>query len=225
MASSTLKNWVIVNPSSGASGSTAVAISANKYYGRLARTAVTLQVDADELTGHSSADTTFTVTQAGYGNYMVLDKVDLAIPKTGGSIAISGTCNWEKMYVVSISGDTSYIKDWGSSTIPSMQLVINHGTAQSQGAIDADPGYNSTYSFIITSIDILANSTIADKTLKIILGNNSSVSTSTATAEIRVTIAAGDPYVTLSTKSITIPADGTAQTLTIASNTNWSITE
>jgi hypothetical protein len=224
MASSTLKNWVVVNPSSGASGSTSVALSAAAYYGRLARTTVTLKVDAAELTGHSSADTTFTVTQAGRGNYMSLGASSIAIAKGGGTATISGECNWASMYVTTISGDTSYISGYSSSMKGSLKLTINSASsAQNQGAISGDPGATGLYTWKLDTIALLANSTIASKTIKIILSPTSTESTESVT--ITITIAEGDPYVTLSTNAITIPYAGTAQTLTVTSNTNWSITE
>jgi hypothetical protein len=243
MASSTLKNWVKVNPTTGASGSTSVAISADAYYGRVARNAVTLKVDAAELTGHSSADTTFTVAQAGRGNYIVLNanstgadttgstSATVAVTKTGNSsFVISGRSNCQTLYFY-FSGDTGYLNELdgylGSAGQPFIYINNSSTSIQAGTAISGDPGATGLYTWKTEPISVVANNTIETKTIKVQVASadDGHGGASGTIATLTITIAEGDPYVTLSTNAITIPYAGTAQTLTVSSNTNWSITE
>jgi hypothetical protein len=213
--STTLKNWVILDKTSGSSGSTAVKLSAAAYYGREARTAVTLKVDANELSGHTSADTTFTVKQSGYGNYISISSSTFNLKNTGGNVIIQGVCNWKSMYIISVTGDTDYLID----NVADFGLTANT-VYQSQGAISGDPGATGMYSYYFDTISVASNEETTSKSIVLKLGN-----ASTATATITINIAAAAPYVTLSPTSITIPAANTVQTLKISSNAGWKITQ
>ena len=92
-------------------------------------------------------------------------------------------------------------------------------TTNNGAAITGDPGATQEYAFSITFTGIGENTTISALYSQLTVKTNNNQS---ATCDI--TQAAGDAYLTISPSTITIPAAGTpAQSVTVSSNTNWTI--
>jgi hypothetical protein len=176
----------VVSNSGTGDGSVKIYADSDYAYNRLDFTE-TLKIDVDEVDGQSSADTTIKVTKTGRGNYIAADTSTYSLTSSGGTVTITGYCNYANApYVVSISGDTSYISGYTSSMKGNLSLTIN-GTSYSQGAtITGDPGATGRYTFTLSSFKVNANTTTSAKTIKIALGATST----TATKYYTITLAA-----------------------------------
>ena len=134
-----------------------------------------------------------------------------AVSKSGGSLTITGTSNSSKL-TFSLTGTNGI-----GLTLPASYLA-NSVSTNNGAAITGDPGATQEYTFSITFTNIGENTTISSLTSQLTVTTNNNT---TDTCDI--TQAAGDAYLTISPASITIPAAGTAQSVTVSSNTSWSI--
>ena len=150
------------------------------------------------------------VTQSGKAEFVSIDAT-ASVAKTGGSVTISGTSNSPKLTFTETGTDGIGITLPSSYTANSVST--NNGTA-----ITGDPGATQQYSFSITISNIAENTTTSAKTSQITVTPDSGTA-----AVCNITQAAGDAYLTISPNTITIPAAGTAQSVSVSSNTNWSI--
>lgn len=134
-----------------------------------------------------------------------------SINKTGGTITISGWTNSTKL-TFTLTG-TNQI----GLTLPAT-YTANGASTSNGAAIANDPGKDSKFQFSITFTNVAANTSITPKTSQLTVTDNAG-----NTDVCAITLAAGDAYLTISPTEITIPADGTAQSVSVSSNTSWSI--
>ena len=197
-------SWVTPSKISG-SGNDTVSWSATEHTGRSSRT-TTATFSASGVEAK-----TLTITQSGKSEYVSIDAT-AAVPKTGGSITISGTSNSSKLTFTKTGTDNIGI------TLPAT-YTANSVSTNNGAAITGDPGATQAYAFSITISNIAENTTITSLTSPITVTPNSGTA-----AVCNITQAAGDAYLYLNTMSVTIPAAGTpADSVTVSSNTNWSI--
>lgn len=196
-------NWVNVNPSQGSGNATVNVSSTAEHTGRKART-TTLTWKAANV-----VDVVRNVSQAGKPEYV--DIADAAsADKVGKVVTISGVSNSAKLTFSFGTGDLTDI------SLPA-SYTANSVSTQNGAAISGDPGALAEYNFSI-SITVPANNDITAKTRQIIVedeAGNRDVCT--------LTSAAGDAYVTVQEGTIELDYLGTPVTVTVESNTTWTI--
>lgn len=200
-------SWANPNKTSG-NGNDTVSWSASAHTGREARqTTATFAASGVE-------SKTLTIIQSGKTEFVSFDSATAAVDKTGGTLTITGTSNSSKL-TFALTGTNGI-----GLSLPSSYKVNSVSTTNAT-AITGDPGASQQYTFTITFSNIAENTTISSKTSQLTVTPNSG---SSAAVTCTITQAAGDAYLTISPNTITIPAAGTpAQSVTVSSNTNWTI--
>jgi len=197
-------SWCITSPSSG-TGNGTVAISGSNHTGRSART-TTVTVSATGVT-----EKTVNVSQAAAGN-ITTGVTPATIAKGGETIKVTGTSNSTKL-TFALSG-TGF-------TLGALEISTDGGTTwtaiTSATAIAGDPGGAATYQWR-ANITVVSNPTITSRTATLTAtpGEGTAVT-------VTCTQAAGDPTLTVSPATINLVAVGTAQNVTITSNTSWTV--
>ena len=200
-------SWANPNKTSG-NGNDTVSWSATAHTGREARqTTATFAASGVE-------SKTLTIIQSGKTEFVSFDSATASVDKTGGTLTITGKSNSSKL-TFALTGTNGI-----GLTLPTKykanSVDTNNGTA-----ITGDPGAAQEYVFSITFTGIDENTTIDPKVSQLTVTPNSG---SSAAVTCTITQAAGDAYLTISPTTITIPAAGTpAQSVTVSSNTNWTI--
>lgn len=195
-------SWLNVNPQSGSGNGNVTVKTDSPHTGRTARTTV-LTWKAANVT-----DVQRTVRQAGKPEYV--DIADSAASeKTGKLVTITGVSNSSKLTFSLGTGDLEI-------SLPT-SYKANSVTTSNGVAISGDPGASAAFDFSI-AITVPANETIEPKTKQIIV-TDAAGNTDTCL----LTLAAGDPYVTIAEGDIELSYQGTAVTVSVASNTNWTV--
>ena len=196
-------SWVEPNKTTG-NGNDTVSWTGSSHTGRESRqTTATFSASGVE-------SKTLTIIQSGKSEFVTIDST-AAVAKAGGTVTISGTSNSAKL-TFSLTGTN------GIGLVLPASYTANSVSTSNGAAITGDPGATQQYAFSITFTNIAENTTISTKTSQITVTPNSGTA-----AVCDITQAAGDAYLTISPSSITIPAAGTAQSVTVSSNTSWSI--
>jgi len=200
-------SWASPNKTSG-NGNDTVSWSASAHTGREARqTTATFAASGVE-------SKVLTIIQSGKTEFVSFDSATAAVDKAGGTLTITGTSNSSKL-TFALTGTNGI-----GLTLPA-SYTANSVSTTNGAAITGDPGASQQYAFSITFSNIGENTTISSKTSQLTVTPNSG---SSAAVTCNITQAAGDAYLTISPNSITIPAAGTpAQSVSVSSNTNWSI--
>ena len=196
-------SWVTPSKTSG-SGNDSVSWTGTAHTGRSSRTTTAT------FSASGVESKTLTIIQSGATEFVNIDST-ATVSKSGGSVTISGTSNSSKL-TFSITGTDNI-----GLTLPST-YTANSASTSNGAAITGDPGASAQYAFSITFTNIAENTSISSLTSQITVTTNNAT---TATCDI--TQAAGDAYLSISPTTITIPAAGTAQSVSVSSNTSWSI--
>lgn len=198
--------WAIPNKESG-NGNDTVSWSATPHTGREAR-----RTTATFAASGVSPSPVLEIIQSGKAEYVSFDSATAAVDKAGGTLTITGKSNSSKL-TFSLTGANGI-----GLVLPSSYLA-NSVQTNNDAAITGDPGATQEYAFSITFTGIPENTSIEELVSQLTVKTNNNQS---ATCDI--TQAAGDAYLTISPTTITIPAAGTpAQSVTVSSNTNWTI--
>lgn len=195
--------WVTPNKTQG-NGNDTVSWSGAEHTGRTARqtTAVFSASGVDSKT--------LTIIQSGAPEFVEMDDT-AAVSKSGGTLTISGYSNSKKL-TFALTGNN------GIGLVLPANYLANGVQVSNGAAIPGDPGASAKYAFSITFPGIGANTSVNALVSQLTVTDDAG---HTDTCEI--TQAAGDAFLNISPASITIPADGTAQSVTVESNTAWSI--
>ena len=195
-------NWVKVSPAQGSGDATVNVSSTAEHTGRNART-TTLTFTAANVD-----DVVRNVSQAGKPEY-----VDIAgsatSDKDGKTVTISGKSNSSKLTFSLGSGTLSV-------NLPST-YIANSVSTNNGATITGDPGASAEYNFSI-SIVVPANTGTTSLTRQIIV-TAADGKQDTCT----LTLAAGDAYLRVTVGTIELDYRGTAVSIEVESNTNWSI--
>ena len=195
--------WAQPNKTSG-SGNSTVSWSAPVHTGRNAR-----ETDA-VFSASNCEDKTLHIIQSGKPEFV--DIADTATPsQSGGSITISGTSNSSKL-TFALTGAN------GIGLVRPTMYIANSVSTNNGAAITGDPGASAQYTFSITFSNIGENTGLEERVSQLTVTPNEGPS-DTCT----ITQAAGEAYLRLSTYRITIPAAGTATSVSVESNTDWTI--
>lgn len=169
-----------------------------------------------KIVGQSNS-VTINVTEKGKAEFVTFSGKDktVHVGENGETIEITGTSNSSKL---TFSWSTNEI---GIPNVTSFK-VNNDTSATSGTAITGDPGATAQYTFKV-SIVVPKNNTTdnRDSVLKVTC-NTTSIRDSFTISQM-----AGAAYLYLNstgttTASITIPQEGTSQTVNVLSNTNWT---
>lgn len=220
--------WIIPNPSSG-TGTKTVSVSGKNFTGRVERT-TTLTITS---TKDTTKKATVTAKQTALSEFLTLKtSPGNSIPATAGIIQYTFESNSKYICLRKDSGYTA-----SNIIVFNISEMQNGGTGGTVTGVDKgsfilytipnDYGASSKYTIEI-AIGIEANETISPITRKFTLGAVSGKSEPTSfptTLSVQITSVQAAKVVTLtvSPTSITIPAAGTAQTITVTSNDAWSI--
>ena len=195
-------NWVKATPASGSGNGTVNVSSTAEHTGRVARETVLT------FKGANVADVQRTVKQAGKPEYV--DIADSAsADKAGKVVTIEGVSNSAKLTFSLGTGDLSI-------TLPTT-YTANSVTTTNGAAIAGDPGASKVYNFAI-SINVPANLSVASKSRQIIVTDNAG-----HTDVCELVSAAGDAYLRVSEDTIELNDKGDAVSVTVESNTNWTV--
>lgn len=195
-------NWVKVSPSSGSGDATVNVSSTAAHTGRNARTS-TLTWKAANV-----QDVVRNVSQAGKPEFV--DIADAASSeKTGKVVTISGVSNSAKLTFSLGTGSLQI-------SLPS-SYTANSVTTTNGAAISGDPGAAAEYNFSI-SINVPANEGITALSRQIIVSDGAGHQD-----VCTLTLAAGDPYITIASGTIELDYQGTAVAVAVESNTTWTV--
>lgn len=201
-----------VTPSEGNGNKTISVTSKTKPTGRNdVKSSIT-----GKIVGQSNS-VTINVTEKGKAEFVTFSGKDktVHVGEDGETIKITGTSNSSKL---TFSWSTNKI---GIPNVTS--FTVNSGTSATSGtAITGDPGATAQYTFTV-SIVVPKNNTTdnRDSVLKV------TCNTTSITDNFTISQMAGAAYLYLNstgttTASITIPQEGTSQTVNVLSNTNWT---
>lgn len=218
--------WIALNPSSG-TGTKTVSVSSQNFTGRVERT-TTLTITS---TKDTSKKATVTAKQAALTEFLTLKTpIGDSIPATAGIIQYIFESNSKYICLRKDSGyNASNIIVLNIPEIQTERLILT-GVDKSSFilyTIPDDYGASSKYTIEI-AISVKDNETIKPITRKFTLGAVSGTSEPTTfptALTVTTTSVQAAKVVTLkvSPTSITIPAAGTAQTITVTSNDAWTI--
>lgn len=200
----TKPSWLTTDPNSG-SGNGSISNTATVHTGREVRTG-TVTVTGVGVTEPK----TYTVTQKAKPEFVSFDNgVEMSAPKEGGPLAVTGKSNSESLTY-------SFVGDAHSVSVPSTYKA-NGAPTNNGEAIDGDPGADAEYNTEV-SLTIPENDTVGEiqRVLKVTTSGGQS-------AQITIKQAAGDAYLNVSPTSITLEADGSAVSVTVESNTTWTV--
>lgn len=196
-------SWVSPNKVSG-NGNDTVAWTGQEHTGRTARTTTAT------FSASGVESKTLTINQAGKTEFVSMDDT-AAVSKNGGTVTITGTSNSSKL-TFSLTGTNGI-----GLTLPANYTANSVSTANG-AAITGDPGAAQQYAFSITFTGIGENTSIEALTSQLTVTDNAG-NTDTCT----ITQAAGDAYLTISPTTINLTAAGTAVSVSVSSNTSWTI--
>ena len=197
-------SWANPNKTTG-NGNDTVSWTGSEHTGREPRQTIAT------FSASGVANKTLTIVQSGKSEFVTIDST-AAVAKAGGTVTISGTSNSSKL-TFTLTGTN------GIGLVLPATYTANSVSTNNGAAISGDPGATQQYNFSITFTGIAENTTILSKESQLTVSTNNAT-----TATCTITQAAGDAYLTISPDTITIPAAGTpAQSVTVTSNTNWSI--
>lgn len=222
--------WITPNPSSG-KGKGTVSVSGKNFTGRVERT-TTLTITS---TKDTSKKATVTAKQTALSEFLTLKtSVGNSIPATTSLIKYTFESNSKYICLRKDSGYTASNgiifniaeKQTGENPTGGIVTEVDKGSFILY-TIPGDYGASSKYTIEI-GISAEANETISPITRKFTLGGVSGSSEPTTfptTLTVQTTSVQAAKVVTLtvSPTSITIPAAGTAQTITVTSNDAWTI--
>lgn len=196
-------SWVSPNKQSG-NGNDTVTWTGQAHTGRTART-TTATFSASGVTPK-----VLTINQAGKTEFVSIDAT-AAVSKTGGTVTISGTSNSSKL-TFALTGTN------GIGLVLPASYTANSVSTANGAAIEGDPGASQQYAFSITFTGIGANTSIEALVSQLTVTDDAG-----NTATCTITQAAGDAYLTIDPTTINLTAAGTAVSVSVSSNTSWTI--
>lgn len=199
-------SWV---PKIGTGNKQITINSKTPYKGRSNRTTKI----SGKIVGKSNS-VTVTVVETAAAEYITPDGLSINVAKDGETIHVTGKSNSK---ILTFTWKTNF----GIANVTSFK-VNSSTTATSGTAIAGDPGATGEYTYDVTVV-VPKNETITARSATLeIKGEGVSV-----VKTITITQALGDSYLYLNsqgttTATITIPANGGAQTLNVLSNDEWT---
>lgn len=196
-------SWLSVTPTSG-SGNGTISNSSSAHTGRVKREGVVTVQGSGVATA-----ATYKVIQTPKAEYVSFDNgSEMAVEKSGGNVTITGKSNSSKLSFSWVG--TSDV------TLPSKYEAAGEQTANST-AITGDPGATAEYEYNVT-LSVPENTSIGSITRVLKVTANGG-----QYAQISLVQSAGDAFLSVAPTEITIPQDGSAVSVTVTSNTSWTV--
>lgn len=195
-------DWVKPSKTSGSGKGSVDVTSTTPHTGRVARSSVLLFKAANV------EDEACAVNQAGKPEYVDVDDA-ASSPQAGKVVTIAGVSNSKKL---TFSLGTGVL----NVSLPANYIANSISTANG-AAIAGDPGAQNEYPFSI-SITVPANDSIEPQSRQIIVTDEAGHQD-----VCLLTLAAGEPYITLSTNVVELDWQGTPVTIEVDSNTSWTV--
>lgn len=197
-------SWLSVSPASG-SGNGTISNSSSAHTGRVKREGtVTVQGS-----GVATA-ATYKVIQTPLAEFVSFDNgTEMSVQKSGGNVTITGKSNSQKLTF-------AWVGDGNGVNLPAKYTAAGENTSNGT-AIAGDPGAASQFEWNV-ELTFPENTTITavTRTLKVTANGGQA-------AQIAISQAAGDAYLSVAPAEITIPQDGSAVSVTVTSNTSWTV--
>lgn len=197
-------SWLTTDPNSG-SGNGSISNTATTHTGREVRTG-TVTVTAAGV----AEPKTYSVTQKAKPEFVSFDDgVEMSAPKAGGPVTVLGKSN-------SAALTYTWVGDVSDVELPA-QYKANGAATNNGAAIAGDPGATAEYASSI-ELTLPANETIEEisRVIKVTAQGGQE-------AQITIKQAAGDAFLNVTPASITLEADGSAVSVTVESNTTWTV--
>lgn len=199
--------WIKLTTTSG-SGNSSVGIGADRHTGRNPRTSELIF----RATGVNSSITRI-VRQQGALEFVSLDKTSITIPYSANTttVSITGTSNSKRLGITCLGGlaRPAFYKINGVS--------VNNDALIENSDIGKDLGLEGAYTFTIT-LPVVSNDSQEDREYNVTVQTEEGNSTSCT-----IISSAGAPFINVPEEEIVIDASGIAKTLSIYSNTSWTI--
>lgn len=196
-------SWLNVSPLHG-SGNGTISNSSTAHTGRKKREGIVT------VTGIGvGTPVEYRVIQEPLKEFVSFDNgAEMSVAKNGGKVTITGKSNSESLLFAWV----------GSSDvdIPTNYTAAGEVTVNGN-PIEGDPGAVAQYEYNI-EITLPANDDVDEvtRTLKVTANGGQG-------AQIAIKQSAGDAYLYVSPTEITIPQDGSAVSVNVTSNTDWSV--
>lgn len=197
-------SWLTTDPNSG-SGNGSINNSATAHTGRLVRTGTVTVTGTGIVT-----PATYKVTQKAKPEFVLFDDgIEMSAPKNGGAVTVNGKSNSQALTY-------SWVGDVSDVELPSTYKA--NGSSTNNGAdINGDPGAIAEYSSSIElNLPVNDKAEEVERVLKVTAKGGQS-------AQITIKQAAGDVFLNVSPSEITLESDGTAVSVTVTSNTTWTV--
>lgn len=197
-------SWLTTTPNSG-NGNGSISNTATIHTGREVRTGTVT------VTGVGVASPkTYTVTQKAKAEFVSFDDgIEMSAPKTGGTLTVAGKSN---------SAALTYAWVGSVTDVPLPSTYKANGLSTNNGEdISGDPGASAEYASIV-ELNLPANTSVdeIERVLKVTAKGGQS-------AQITIKQAAGDAFLNVEPTEITLEADGSAVSVTVTSNTTWTV--
>lgn len=197
-------SWLTTDPSSG-SGNGSINNTAQVHTGRSTREG-TVTVTGTGV----SVPATYKVTQKAKAEFVTFnDGPETSAPKSGGALTIEGKSNSQSLTFAWVGSVTDV-------SLPSTYKA--NGSSTNNGSdINGDPGATAEYEYSI-ELTLPENDKVDEiqRVLKVTAKGGQ-------TAQITIKQAAGDAFITVEPTEITLEADGSAVSVTVKSNTQWTV--
>lgn len=205
----TIPSYLSWAPKTGTGNAQIKINSATPYKGRTNRTTKI----SGKIVGKSNS-VTVTVVETAAAEYITPDGSSISVVKGGETIRVTGKSNSK---LLTFTWKTNF----GIANVTSFK-VNGSTTATSGTVITGDPGATGEYTYNVTIV-VPKNETIKARSATLEIKGEGS----TVVKTITITQALGDSYLYLNSQgntmaTITIPAGGGAQTLSVLSNDEWT---
>ena len=184
----------------------AVDISGDKYTGRVQRT------QNFTVTTNGGVSKALIVNQEAAVETVTVDSPAASVPKTGGTVTITGKSNSTKLTFSSTPAESNGL----ALTLPQNYTAAGKPTVN--GAVIADdPGATGEFVWSISIADVPANVTVEE-----LVANLTVTANGGQKAQVTITQAAGDSTLELDKETINLDVNGAAQTVNVTSNDAWT---
>lgn len=198
-------SWLSVTPTRG-SGNGTISNSSSAHTGRVKREGVVTVQGSGVATA-----ATYRVIQTPKAEFVAYDDTDgnIAVSKDGGKVTITGKSNSEKLTFAWVGNNNGV-------TLPVTYIAAGEETSNGV-SIQGDPGAANQYEWNI-SLTFPANETTSTvaRVLKVTANGGQY-------AQITLNQTAGDAFLSVTPTEVTIPQDGSAVSVTVTSNTSWTV--
>jgi hypothetical protein len=156
-----------------------------------------------------------TVNQTGYGSILTANSTTVNVSKDGGTVYVRGTSNSLLLFYTIIGAGSTF--DGVSGFSWALEGTSDENYISNGADIPGDPGASAAYRWTVV-LEFTQNTDISAKEVGMVVEDHKG-------EQVAVTLyqAASDPVLTLNKTSLTLVAAGTAQTVTVTSNTSWTI--